>query len=58
MNAMDVVNYKTSQVKMQVSTKIFKDAMNDSEQSVAQIMDMAPDVSAMTGSGKQFNMKL
>ncbi len=58
MNALDVVEFRTQQVKTEVSTRLCKNVMEENEASMQKIMDMAPDVSAMTGVGKQFNIKL
>ncbi len=58
MNPLDVMQFKTAQIKMAVSTKLFTNVMDDNEQAAKAVMDMAPDVSAMTGVGRKLDIRL
>ncbi len=58
MNPLDVMNFQTQRVKMAFSTKMFTNVMDQNEQSAKAIMDMAPDVSAMTGIGGRLDLRI
>ncbi len=58
MNPLDVMNFQTQQLKMAVSTKMFSNVMDQNEQSAKAIMDMAPDVSGMTGIGGRLDLRI
>ncbi len=58
MNPLDVMNFQTQQLKMAVSTKMFSNVMDNNEQSAKAIMEMAPDVSSMTGIGGRLDIKI
>ncbi len=58
MNVEQQMAFQTAAIKQAVNTHMLKKAFNQEEQAMQSIMEMAPDVSGMTGVGRNLDIRV